>query len=220
MTEFPAKEGERTRDWTLTPGALQRLLTWLDGATNSDGRQYLEMQRRLLAYFERKNCSNPDELADQTLNRVARRLEAEDVIEDDTPAKYCYIVARFVFMEHLRERRKDHALMEDIRRHPAGQMPGVSAAGDEKALREKMLSCLEQCTGRLEPLNREIITRYYTGKERVKIENRRALAASLGLTVNAVSIRACRIRDKLEECVTRCACEGGPFVKDFSHSVL
>src|SRR2546426_1678319 len=90
-------------DRTLTPGAFHKLLNWLDEGANSEGQKYLQMRQRLVAYFDRKNCLTPDELADQTLNRVARRLEEESVIESDTPAKYCYIVARFVFMEHLRE---------------------------------------------------------------------------------------------------------------------
>ena len=70
-----------------------------------------------------------------------------------------------------------------------------------------MLDCLERCADKLEPPNREIIFRYYTGKERAKIESRRALAEELGITVNALAIRACRIRDKLEACVKECACD-------------
>jgi hypothetical protein len=49
-----------------------------------------------------------------------------------------------------------------------------------------------------------MILRYYTGKERVKIESRRALAESLGISMNALSIRACRVRDKIESCVQQC----------------
>jgi hypothetical protein len=37
------------------------------------------MHHRLVAYFDRKNCSSPADLADETLNRVARRLEEEGV---------------------------------------------------------------------------------------------------------------------------------------------
>ena len=162
------------------------------------------MRQRLVAYFDRKNCLAPDDLADQTLNRVARRLEEEGVIESDTPAKYCYIVARFVFMEHLRETQKENVLLGEIRRQPLGPNLAVSEPDDKREAKEKMLNCLEQCTGKLEPRNREIITRYYVGKERVKIENRRGLAAELGVTMNALSIRACRIRDKLEDCVRQC----------------
>jgi len=199
---------EQKTDDTITPRAFRRLLNWLDEGMDSGGQKYLEMRRRLVAYFDRKSCTTPDELADETLNRVARRLEAEGVIESDTPARYCYIVARFIFMEHLRASKKDAALLDDMRRQPGSNNVPSSEAGADKEIKEKMLNCLEQCTGKLEPLSRELITRYYVGKERVKIENRRALAEELGISANALSIRACRIRDKLEACVRRCVGDG------------
>lgn len=192
------------KDWTLTPPALDRLLAWLDGGSNSDGLRYLEMRGRLVSYFDRKNCATPDELADETLNRVARRLAEEGAIESETPARYCYIVARFVFMEYLRGTKKNGALLDEVRRQPHSHNLVVNEGKYERENKEKMLDCLQQCTGKLEPLQREIITRYYVGKERVKIENRRAMAAELGITMNALSIRACRIREKLEGCVRQC----------------
>ena len=199
------------KDWTLTPSAFRRLLEWLDeGAADSGGERYLEMRRRLVAYFDRKNCLTPDELADETLNRVARRLEEQaGEIETETPAKYCYIVARFVFMEYLRAARKDAVPLDDVLRTER-EKDFAAAAGQnyEKQIKEKMLDCLEQCTAKLEATSRDIIIRYYFGEERVKIENRRALAESLGITTNALTIRACRIRDKLESCVGKCAGEG------------
>ena len=199
------QKSEQKKDWTPTSQAFQRLLNWLDEGADSDGQKYLEMRRRLVAYFARKNCSTPDELADETLNRVARRLEEEGITASDTPpAKYCYIVARFVFMEYLRRAQKEPALLDDVRHQPSGNNFAASEAAAEKEIKEKMLNCLEQCTSKLEALNRRIIMRYYTGKERVKIENRRALAEELGITINALSIRACRIRDKLEACVKEC----------------
>lgn len=208
MSALSAQKVGQKKDWTLNPRAFQRLLDWLDEGASSDGRKYLEMRRRLVAYFDRKNCPAPDELADETLNRVARWLEEEDVTQTDGPAKYCYTTARYVFMEHLRGTRKSNALLEDIRRQKPADDPAGVAADIERQTKEKMLSCLEQCAGELAPASREIITRYYTGKERARIENRRALAEELGITVNALSIRACRIRDKLEDCVRRCAGAG------------
>ena len=189
------------KEWLLKPSAFRRLLSWLDEDASSEGQRYLEIRRRLVAYFDRKNCLAPDELADETLNRVARRLEEEDAIETETPAKYCYTLARFVFMEYLRETRKSIDALEEMQR---GQDRNDALIVEFDAEKERMLNCLERCTRKLEPANRELITRYYIGRERVKIENRRALAASLGITTNALSIRACRIRDKLEECVRRC----------------
>ncbi|MEA2175294.1 MAG: hypothetical protein QOD00_2886 [Blastocatellia bacterium] len=209
MNELSARRAKRKKDWTLNPRAFQRLLTWLDEGANSDGQKYLEMRRRLAAYFDRKNCPTPDELADETFNRVARRLEEEGgAIEGDAPARYCYIVARFVFMEHLREMQKDDTLLNDLRQQPHADALVASEADDEQKIKEQRLNCLEQCLNRLESVSREIIARYYVGKARVKIEHRRVMAEELGITMNALSIRACRIRDKLEACVRECAGAG------------
>ena len=204
MTDNPQKIVER-QEWTLTPGSLQRLLNWLDGGVSSDGQTYVEVRRRLREFFQRKNCRTPDDLADETLTRVARRLEEEGITLAETPARYCYIVARFVFLEHLRE-IKAHPMVGDgsgdVRLQTSGQ--STEDAAEAARGRETLLACLEKCVEALDSLNRRIITRYYIGSERVKIDNRRALAENLGLSVNALTIRACRIRTRLEACVRRC----------------
>ena len=74
--------------------SFRRFLNWLDQGEDSRGEKYLEMRHRLSAYFERKNCLPADDLADETLSRVARRLEEEGSIIGAAPAQYCYIVAR------------------------------------------------------------------------------------------------------------------------------
>jgi len=177
--------------------AFRRFLEWLDEGSDSGGQNYLEMHRRLVTYFDRKNCGSPQELADETLTRVARRLAKEGAITGATPAQYCYIVARFVFLEHLRQAA---ALPLEARELPAPS--GADAASEDRA---QMLRCLEQCLTRLETGQRELILGYYQGEQRVKIALRRKLAARLGVTMNALSIRACRIRDRLEACVRACA---------------
>ncbi len=192
------------KDWILTPSAFQRLLNWLDGGKNSDGFNYLEMRRRLIAYFDRKNCQLPEDLADETLNRLARRLEEEGIVEDQAPARYCYIMARFVFMESVRESKRENSLQDDLRRQSNIAALKWSVPEDDKQNKEKMLNCLTHCTQKLDLFDQEIITSYYIGEARAKINNRRALAENLGITMNALSIRACRIRDKLELCVNQC----------------
>lgn len=204
--EEPAVQNtQSTRDWALTPGAFERLLNWLDEEVDSGGQRYLEMRRRLVLYFDRKNCLTPDELADETLNRVARRLEEEGTITGDAPAQYCYIVARYVFLESLRKPERGPSLDDTLHRRAidnAVTQPGTSAA-DEAT--EKRLTCLERCMQKLEPEHRELIINYYDGQQRAKIDNRREMAARLGITVNALSIRAFRLREKLESCVRHCA---------------
>src|SRR5713226_5729186 len=47
---------ELKKNWILSPEAFRRLLHWLDAGGDSGGERYLEMRRRLTAYFDRKNC--------------------------------------------------------------------------------------------------------------------------------------------------------------------
>lgn len=196
------KVAMQKKDWELTQDAFHRLLEWFDEGTDSGGQKYLEMRFKLTRYFDRKHCLEPDELADETLNRVARRLVEEGAITDTTPARYCYTLAKYVFLEHLREEgREQMKLGELLASAKSGENADVLEELEKKGLR---LNCLECCTQKLDADLRELIFQYYSGEQRVKIENRRALAARLGISMNALSIRACRIRDKLEACVREC----------------
>src|SRR5215813_8210046 len=105
------------------------------------------MRRRLALYFDRKNCLSPDDLADETLNRVARKVEEKGTISGLSPAHYCYIVARFVFLEHLREHRE--AALEDLTdNHPKLSSPAHSSRAASEG--KQRLDCLEQCLNQLE----------------------------------------------------------------------
>src|SRR5215475_4404664 len=181
------------REWSLHHGASRRLLDWLDEGADSHGASYLEMRRRLAAYFRRKNCMSADELADETITRVARRLEEEGSIADP-PARYCYVVARFVFLEYRRQAGNVQTGLDDC---PFGALPDDAFLED----RQELLDRLDLCLAKLDGDHRALILEYYCGEAREKIERRRALADRLGLTLNALSIRACRIREKLEACV-------------------
>jgi DNA-directed RNA polymerase specialized sigma24 family protein len=200
------KKAERKKDWALGQSAFRRLLAWLDGETDSGGERYLEMRRRLVSYFDRKNCIAADELTDETLNRVARRLEEEGAITDAAPAQYCYIVAKFVFLESLRRAESSPLRLDDLPDSNAAFLSpsAIPDENPEKTMEEARLNCLEHCLGNLDADNRELLLQYYQGEQRAKIENRRRLAERMGITANALSIRACRIRDRLESCVSKC----------------
>jgi DNA-directed RNA polymerase specialized sigma24 family protein len=190
---FP--EPVRKSDWVLTQSAFQQLLDWLDGGSDSGGERYLEIRRRLVQYFDRKNCPSPEELADDTLNRVTRRLEEERTITGDAPAQYCYIVARYVLLESLRQRNREQSIKEEL--------PAPRDASEEKREAEQRSEALQRCMQNLAFGERTLIVGYYQGEQRAKIENRRSMAAKLGITMNALTIRACRIREKLETCLRK-----------------
>src|SRR5882672_8434992 len=81
-TRVPCRIPEVKKGWEPTPAAFSRFLTWLDEGVDSGGETYLEMRRRLVSYFDRKRCVSPDELADETLSRVVRRLDEEGTITE------------------------------------------------------------------------------------------------------------------------------------------
>ena len=186
------------RDWQPDKAAFDRLLAWLDEGTESGGERYLEMRDRLVDYFGRRDCPVPEDLADETLNRVARRLEETGSIDDVVPARYCYILAKFVFLEWLRRPGRIELVAQSAE---AVVAPGVR----ERAADERTFSCLEQCLQSCSAADRALILDYYqttTGSAR---ENRRQLAQRLGISPNSLAIRACRIRSRLEACVRSCA---------------
>ncbi len=195
------------RHWTPNADAFRQFLDWLDTGVDSGGENYLEMRHRLMLYFDRRNCLSPDELADETLNRVARRLEEEGAITDVSPAHYCYIVAKFVLLEYRRMDKQGHASFNELTdsRHAALSPAAPEGAGTDVETRERLLNCLDRCLGKLQASDRDLILEYYRGEQRAKIERRSQLAAHFKLSMNALSIRSCRIRRKLELCVKTCS---------------
>ena len=195
-----------TKNWIQTPGAFGHLLTWLDEGADSGGERYVEMRRRLVSYFGRKRCLSPDELADETLNRVARKLEEHGTITDASPAHYCYIVAKFVFLEYLRGAEHRQISLDEVSGVPDALSHPAAAHADEAGVDadERRFDCLDHCLRQLTAYDRALILEYYSGDQGPGIERRRQLAARLGLTANALTIRACRIRGALQACVNGC----------------
>jgi DNA-directed RNA polymerase specialized sigma24 family protein len=195
--------GVLRKESAFTELAFVRLLEWLDDGVESQGERYLEIRRRLVAYFDRRNRPCADELADETLTRVARTLESE-AVAIRPPARYCYVVARFVLLEDVRRGRKHVPLDEPSAPKAWARHATVLGPDDGNAVREQRLDCLDRCLLELTPDRRELVVDYYRKTARQKIENRRALANRLGITVNALSDRVCRLRDALMACVERC----------------
>lgn len=195
------------KNWTPTEDAFQQFLKWLDQGVDSGGQKYLEMRRRLVAYFDRKNCPDADELADDTLSRVAQKLDEKGAITGLSPSHYCYVVAKFVFLEYLRRGDQSRVSLEALpgAAQPQSRPPLVAGSGVANA--DDRLECLEYCLNKLPASDRELILTYYHGERRAKIEQRAQLALRLGITMNALSISACRIRQRLEVCVRRCCAQ-------------
>lgn len=197
------------KHWILSQSAFQQFLYWLDEGADSHGENYLEMRRRLVSYFDRRNCLSPDDLADETLNRVARKLAEAGQITDASPSQYCYIVAKFVLLESFRAPENRQSNIDDL--SPARQSKSnlsVSPFPDTvQATGDRRMNCLETCLNNLPGNDQKMIVNYYQGEQRSKIDGRSLLAKSLRISTNALAIRACRLRSKLEACVKKCCGE-------------
>ena len=53
---------------------FDRLLCWLDPDPERAGLTYEKIRWRLVAILASRGCTSPEELADETIDRVARRV--------------------------------------------------------------------------------------------------------------------------------------------------
>jgi hypothetical protein len=135
---------------TLTQVAFTRLLEWLDDGTDSRGETYLEMRRRLVTYFDRRNRPAADALADETLNRIGKTLEQSGSIATTPPARYCYVVARFVLLEDLRRGRRS-VQFDEASGERSIKWGRTADEDDAASARERRLECLDRCLLTLKP---------------------------------------------------------------------
>jgi hypothetical protein len=87
-------------DRTITAAGLALLLGRLDSDTERAALEYERLRRTLVRFFDWRGISPPDECADETLDRLARRLEEATRIDD--VRSYAYGIARIVLLERRR----------------------------------------------------------------------------------------------------------------------
>ena len=135
--------------------------------------------------------------------RVAITLAQDGAIATRPPARYCFAVARYVLLEDL---RRDRRLVpfDESRATETNGIASHGTAGAERDIRERRLDCLDHCLAQLKPEQRELIVEYYAESRQLKIQRRRELAVRLGISMNALAIRAWRIREGLMACVRHC----------------
>lgn len=159
-----------------------------------------EIMRKLVFFFAGRRCANPEDLAMETVLRVASRCRDVDVSSYADRLGYFFGVARNVVHEEhrsaLRESKALDSFLREISRAPADPDAWKDA--------EAAQSCLEHCIATLPEHARQLILRYYSNKGAAKVTAHRALADELGKSVNALRIEAHRIRKTLQQCVFGC----------------
>ena len=185
------------KGWVLTQNSFDSLLDWLDADRDRAGRKYEEIRLRLIKIFTCRGCSEPEDLADETINRVVARVTDVSGTYEGEPALYFYGVSQKVQLEYL---RKSSARNSEFSEASAISTVAMDPA-DETA---PEYECLERCLTELSGNDRRLVLEYYQHEKRAKIDHRKQLATELGIAVNALRIRAHRIRRALQECVRDC----------------
>ena len=179
--------------WVLTAEAFAQLLHQFSPDPQEAAPLYEMMRLKLTRYFEWHSSTSAERDVDETFDRVARRISEGEKISN--LSAYFSTVARLVFMESLRKPRIESLdLAPEIAAEPPIQ-------DDQKELR---MRCLDECLAKLPVESQKLILAYYHAEGRAKINRRRQLADTLNIPLNALRIRAHRIRVNLEECVLNC----------------
>lgn len=171
------------------PGPFDRFLHWLSPDHDTALKRHEEIRNRITKYFVRKACDDPDELFGETRDRVIQIVAGGG--NYPIPDALFYSVARKVWLEYIKKPRPEPIGKND---------PPMRAPDPHKEFRA---GCLEACLTKMLPSERDLITSYYQGRGREKIEARRLLAIQHG-GENTLRIKTFRLRKWLRVCVDDC----------------
>jgi len=181
--------------WTLTQDAFDKLLLSFGDDRDSGGKKYLEIRNNLTRFFEWRGCPFPEDHADETINRIAKRVAEGEQIQN--PAGYAMGVARLLVLKIIKGRQREQVALNEI-------TTTTTEVDTDTNDGEGRIDCLRQCLEGLSADNRQLIVEYYEGEKGDKIQNRKKLVEKLGIPVNTLRMRALRLRDRLQVCVEDC----------------
>ncbi|HEU4767507.1 MAG TPA: hypothetical protein VFS77_09025 [Pyrinomonadaceae bacterium] len=187
-------DGAVRQKWTLTQEAFDQLLLALGDDRDSGGEKYLEIRANLIRFFEWRGCPFPEDHADETFNRIARRVAEGETITN--PAGYAMGVARLLVLEIIKGRHREQVALNELTTNTEAYV--------ETSDGEDRIDCLRECLHGLPDDNRQLILDYYQGEKGDKIQNRKKLMEKLGIPVNTLRMRALRLRERLQVCVENC----------------
>jgi len=177
-------------DREITSELFENLLDWLGPTRDEAATKYEAIRDRLIKILLKKGCTVPEDLADETVNRVTLKLPEIKESYVGNPLWYFVSVARNVWWEWLRSREIQYDLVPEV----------VVVDPQRDSARE----CLQECLRALPQKQRDLVLDYHLNKKRAKIDLHKTMADEMGLSPNALRLRTHRIRMGLEKCVMEC----------------
>jgi len=187
----------------LSAADLEQFLDLLDPNRGQAAEKYIALRTRLEMFFEWRDCENTEGLTDIVFDRVIKKIIQGEKIRN--AEAYCVSIAKFVLLESRRERLRTSEFDENS----IGIIANIPAKDSikEKGTRDQQLNCLEKCLAKLSADKRKLLTDYFNTDEKNFITTRKCLASGLGITLNTLRIRVCRLKSILEKCTKDCCQE-------------
>jgi DNA-directed RNA polymerase specialized sigma24 family protein len=177
-------------DWELTGEAFENLLAFLHPDRDTAATIYLRLRLKLTKFFEYNVASNPDDEADEVLDRLTKKItEGQNIQNVDA---FAYGIARMVLVEFRRKRfRKEKALS-----HLLYDLQLIAREQDIELRHE----CLTQCLAHIMGERSDLLLEYY----RSGSSEKRELAARLKVSENALRLMVFNSKPKLKKCLQKC----------------
>lgn len=178
----------------LTQDSFQSFLNWLSPQETKDGDAYEKARRRLVVFFASRQCREPENLADKTIDIAI--LKIAKIPAEAQPIAYLLGIAKNVFRDYLRETERENTVSSAIA--PQSQLNASQPDVEHHHL------CLDRCLNELHSDERTVLLNYYTYAKLTKIELHRRLAEEHNLTLNALRNRIFRLNQRVGRCVDHC----------------
>ncbi|MFN0110684.1 MAG: RNA polymerase sigma factor [Blastocatellia bacterium] len=193
----------------MKQNALAHLLRWLSPDKEQAGIIFESLRRKLVEVFVRRGVPTLFlyELADETLDRVGRKLAEGEVIRHPEPMAYVYGVARHVLSEFWRKqslKEKTELTVEDLSPRDLAKIESRNRLQQERDDRSRWLECMDEFLKTLPPKEASLLRNCHHDDQRQQSINRRQAAAQMGMTENSLRTHLHRIRQMLQRKVRAC----------------
>jgi DNA-directed RNA polymerase specialized sigma24 family protein len=187
------------------PTAGDRLLGFFDSNPVIAGEKLLRCRQKLIRRFAAERCRDPEDLANETLQRVLNALNKNPQRLTTKIEGFISGFATNIIYESRRSPIYKEDPLDDIspvhepRTKPLDEL--LIACSEQEELR----LCLKKCLDELHSSERETLIHYYDTEHGEKLkEVRERMALSLGFTSSQLRKRAFNLRTKLEGAIKTC----------------
>lgn len=185
------------RNSDIPPDSFNELLAWLNPDRDSAARMYEEIRRDLIKVFGWNKCIDPEGMADETFDRAAKKArQLKDSFEGNRKL-FFYGVANNLIKEY-RKTVRSYVSLDEVE---IAESPPTNFDEETAEVREE---CLRICLLELKVEKRDLLIAYYAKEKRAKIDQRAEMAQRLGVSIETLRVRMCRIRSELVECIEHC----------------